>query len=57
MTKGITLTRNGYGNWYIKDTDFNDTPDNSATFVKGMLNAIDNINEFYKETFTVSWYA
>lgn len=57
MTKGIILTRNGYGNWYIKNTDFNDTPDNSATFVKGMLNAIDNINEFYKETFTVSWYA
>lgn len=57
MTKGITLTRNGYGNWYIKNTDFNDTPHNSAIFVKDMLNAIDNINEFYKGTFTVSWYA
>lgn len=35
MTKGITLTRNGYGNWFIKNTDYNDTPQNSAALVKG----------------------
>lgn len=34
MTKGITLTRNGYGNWFIKDTEFNDTPERSAAWVK-----------------------
>lgn len=51
MIKGITLTRNGYGNWFIKGTDFNDTPDNVAAFVKDILHA-DTIDEFYKETFT-----
>lgn len=34
MTKGITLTRNGYGNWFIKNTDFNDTPEKSAAWVR-----------------------
>lgn len=34
MTKGITLTRNGYGNWFIKNTDYNGTPQNSAELLK-----------------------
>lgn len=34
MTEGITLTRNGYGNWFIKNTDYNDTHQNSAALVK-----------------------
>lgn len=37
MTKGITLTRNGYGNWFIKNTELNDTPKRSAAWVKSML--------------------
>ena len=36
MTKGITLTRNGYGNWFIKNTNSNDTPKNSAALVKSV---------------------
>ena len=36
MTKGITLTRNGYGNWFIKNTDYNDTPDRTAAWVKSV---------------------
>ena len=36
MTEGITLTRNGYGNWIIKNTDHNDTPENSAALVKSV---------------------
>lgn len=38
MVKGITLTRNGYGNWYIKDTELNDTPERSASWIKAMIN-------------------
>lgn len=37
MTKGITLTRNGYGNWFIKDTDLNDTPEHAAALIKGII--------------------
>ena len=37
MTKGITLTRNGFGNWYIKNTELNDTPERSAAWIKEML--------------------
>ena len=37
MTKGITLTRNGYGNWYIKNTELNDTPEHSAAWIKAMI--------------------
>lgn len=37
MTKGITLTRNGYGNWYIKNTELNDTPERSAAWIKAMI--------------------
>lgn len=44
MTKGITLTRNGYGNWFIKNTDYNDTPDNSAALVKSVC-CVENIVE------------
>ena len=36
MTKGITLTRNGYGNWYIKNTELNDTPERSAAWIRAM---------------------
>lgn len=36
MTNGIMLTRNGYGNWFIKNTDYNDTPERSAAWVKGV---------------------
>lgn len=38
MIKGITLTRNGYGNWYIKDTELNDTPERSAAWIKVLIN-------------------
>lgn len=44
MTKGITLTRNGYGNWFIKNTDHNETPKNSAALVKSVCCA-ENIVE------------
>ena len=44
MTKGITLTRNGYGNWFIKNTDYNDTSENSAAWVKSVCCA-ENIAE------------
>lgn len=44
MTKGVTLTRNGYGNWFIKNTDYNDTPVNSAALVKNVCCA-ENVAE------------
>lgn len=44
MTKGITLTRNGYGNWFIKNTDYNETPEKSVAFVKSVCCA-ENIAE------------
>ena len=44
MTKGITLTRNGYGNWFIKNTDYNETPEKSAALVKSVYCA-ENIAE------------
>lgn len=44
MTKGITLTRNGYGNWYIKNTDYNDTPERTAAWVKSLYN-VKNVAE------------
>lgn len=44
MTKGITLTRNGYGNWFIKNTGYNETPEKSAAFVKSVCCA-ENIAE------------
>ena len=44
MTKGITLTRNGYGNWFIKDTDLNDTPERSAALVRSVCCA-ENVAE------------
>ena len=44
MTKGINLTRNGYGNWFIKNTDYNDTPERSAAWVKSVCCA-ENITE------------
>lgn len=44
MTKGVTLTRNGYGNWFIKDTDFNDTPERSAVWVRSICCA-ENVAE------------
>lgn len=36
MTKGITITRNGYGNWYIRHTCLNDTPERAAAWVKSL---------------------
>lgn len=30
----IILTRTGDSNWYIKNTDFNDTPEKTAEWVK-----------------------
>lgn len=36
MTKGITLTRTGNGNWYIKHTCLNDTPERTAALVKSL---------------------
>lgn len=44
MTKGITLTRNGYGNWFIKDNDLNDTPERSAAWVRSICCA-ENVAE------------
>lgn len=37
MIKGITLTRNGYGNWFIKHTELNDTPERSAAWIKVLI--------------------
>lgn len=34
MIKGIILTRTGDSNWYVKDTDYNDTPELAAAWVK-----------------------
>jgi len=42
MTKGITLTRNGYGNWFIKNTDYNETPEKSAALVNSVRCAENN---------------
>ena len=36
MTKGITFIRNGYGNWYIRHTCFNDTPERTAAWIKSL---------------------
>lgn len=36
MAEGITLTRNGYGNWFIKDTELNDTPERSVAWIKSL---------------------
>ena len=36
MTKGITITRTGDSNWYIKNTDFNDNPENVARLIKAL---------------------
>ena len=36
MTKGITLTRTGDGNWYIKHTCLNDTPERTAAWIKSL---------------------
>lgn len=43
MTKGITLTRNGYGNWFIKNTDYNEIPEKSAALVKNVCCAENNV--------------
>lgn len=32
----IILERTGHGNWYIKHTVFNDTPQRSAAWVKSL---------------------
>lgn len=44
MTKGITLTRNGYGNWFIKNTGYNETPEKSAALVRSICCA-ENVAE------------
>jgi len=36
MTSGITLTRTGDSNWYIKNTGYNDTPERAAAWVKSL---------------------
>lgn len=36
MTKGITLTRTGDGNWYVKHTRLNDTSERAAAWVKSL---------------------
>nr|DAX32976.1 MAG TPA: hypothetical protein [Caudoviricetes sp.] len=36
MTSGITLTRTGNSNWYIKNTGYNDTPERTAAWVKSL---------------------
>lgn len=42
MTKGITLTRNGYGNWFIKNTGYNETPEKSAALVRSLC-CVENV--------------
>lgn len=44
MTNGITLTRNGYGNWFIKNTDYNETPEKSAAMVKWSAELNDDVD-------------
>lgn len=44
MTNGITLTRNGYGNWFIKNTDYNETPEKSAAMVKWSVEFEDDVD-------------
>lgn len=44
MTNGITLTRNGYGNWFIKNTDYNETPENSAAMLKWSAESEDDVD-------------
>lgn len=44
MTSGITLTRTGDSNWYIKGTNFNDTPERSAAWVKSVC-CVYNVTE------------
>lgn len=36
MIKGIAFTCNGYGNWYIRHTCFNDTPERTAAWIKSL---------------------
>lgn len=36
MTNGITLTRTGNGNWYIKHTSLNDTSERTAAWIKSL---------------------
>ena len=44
MTEEIVLTRNGCGNWFLKDTPLNDTPERAAALVKDLCCA-ENIVE------------
>lgn len=37
MNNGIVVTRTGDSNWYLKNTDFNDTPENAARWVKALM--------------------
>lgn len=44
MTEEIVLIRNGYGNWFLKDTPLNDTPKGAAALVKSLCCA-ENVTE------------
>lgn len=37
MTKGIVLTRTSDSNWYIKNTDFNDTAEKAIKWVISLV--------------------
>nr|DAJ25445.1 MAG TPA: hypothetical protein [Caudoviricetes sp.] len=36
MFKLIILERTGDSNWYIKNTDYNDTPERTAAWIKSL---------------------
>ncbi len=44
MTNGITLTRTGNSNWYIKNTVYNDTPEWAALWVKYLKCDCDDVD-------------